>query len=170
MGKGPKRRRFSAAWWKRLAAEIAGSILLLLGVLAIFLPGPGLLTIFAGLALLSTSFDWADRLMHPIKARAFRLAKEGVQTWLRIAMSLVGSLSIVAVGILWGMDFAAPGWWPIAERWWLIGGWATGITMMASGAFALGLIVYSFVEFRIRGRRLPSEYRYKTQPGHTQSR
>ncbi len=165
MGKGPKRRRFSAAWWKRLAAEVAGLFLLLLGVLAIFLPGPGLLTIVAGLALLSTSFEWADKLMHPIKARAFRLAKESVQTWPRIAMSVLGGFSLVAVGILWGLDFAAPGWWPIAERWWLFGGWATGITVMASGAFALGLIIYSFVEFRLRGHRLPAEYRVETQQG-----
>lgn len=166
MGKGPKRRRFSAAWWKRLAAEIAGIILLVVGVLALFLPGPGLLTVFAGLVLLSTSFDWADRLMHPIKERSFRLAKQGVQTWPRIVMSALGALSLIAVGILWGMDFAVPGWWPIADRWWLLGGWATGVTMMASGAFALVLIAYSFVEFRIRGRLLPSEYTYESQRGH----
>ncbi|MGO1384285.1 MAG: PGPGW domain-containing protein [Arachnia sp.] len=163
MGKGPKRRKFSAAWWKRLAAEIVGIILLVVGVLALFLPGPGLLTIFAGLVLLSTSFDWADHLMHPIKERAFRLARDGVQTWPRIAMSALGALALIATGLLWGLDFAVPGWWPIADRWWLLGGWATGITMMVSGVFALGLIVYSVVEFRIRGRLLPSEYRYETQ-------
>ena len=162
---GPKRRRFSGAWWKRRAAEVAGSILLLVGVLALFLPGPGLLTMVAGLALLSTSFAWADRLMHPIKAKAFRLAKESVQTWPRIAMSILGSLILVAVGILWGMDFAAPSWWPIGERWWLFGGWATGITIMASGAFALGLIVYSFVQFRVRGHRLPADFKLESQPG-----
>ena len=163
MRMGPKRRRFSGAWWKRRAAEVAGSILLLVGVLALFLPGPGLLTIVAGLALLSTSFAWADRLMHPIKARAFRLAKKGVETWPRIALSVLGSLILVAMGILWGMDFKAPGWWPIADRWWLFGGWAAGITMMASGAFALGLIIYSFVQFRIRHHLLPEEFRRVNQ-------
>ena len=158
MGKGPRNRPFSLAWWKRRAAEILGSLLLILGVLALFLPGPGLLTTFAGLALLSTSFDWADRLMHPIKAKAFQLAFKSVETWPRIGMSLVGSLVLVAIGILWGLDFAAPGWWPIDARWWLFGGWATGITIMASGAFALGLIVYSFIQFRLRGHLLPAEY------------
>ncbi len=163
---GPKRRRFSLAWWKRRAAEVAGSILLLLGVLALFLPGPGLLTIFAGLALLSTSFAWADRLMHPIKAKSFRLAKESVQSWPRIVLSTLGSLSLIAMGILWGMDFAAPGWWPIAERWWLVGGWGTGVGLMFSGTFALGLIIYSFVEFRVRGKKLPHEYKSEPHSGH----
>lgn len=149
------RRRAPGGWAKRRAAEVAGSILLVLGVVALFLPGPGLLTIVAGLALLSTSFAWAERLMHPIKARAHKLATEGVQTWPRIALGLMGGLFLVAVGILWGLDFSVPSWWPIAERWWLFGGWTTGVTIMASGAFALGLIIYSFVQFRLRGRRRP---------------
>ncbi len=159
MGKGPRNPPFSAAWWKRRAAEIVGSILLVLGVLAIFLPGPGLLTTFAGLALLSTSFDWADRLMHPIKARAFQLAFHSVDTWPRIIMSVMGSFMMMSVGILWGLDFAVPGWWPIDDGWWLFGGWATGVTIMVSGAFALGLIIYSFIQFRLRGHLLPDEYR-----------
>lgn len=159
MAKGPRNRPFSAAWFRRRGAEVAGTILLLLGFLALFLPGPGLLTIVAGLALLSTSFDWADNLMHPVKAKAFQLAYESVDTWPRIIMSVIFSCGIIAVGILWGMDFAAPSWWPIAEHWWLVGGWTTGISIMASGTFALGLIGYSFVQFRLRGRRLPVEFR-----------
>ncbi|RMB62475.1 hypothetical protein EAX62_04765 [Tessaracoccus antarcticus] len=133
---------------KRLAAEIGGYVLLIVGVAALFLPGPGLLLIAAGLALLSTQYSWADKLLHPLKARAYHLAAEGVQTWPRIVMSTMGALMIVTVGILWGMDFRAPGWWPIDAKWWLFGGWVTGVTMMASGGFALGLIVYSFVRFR----------------------
>jgi hypothetical protein len=38
---------------KRLVLETLGWVLLVAGVAAIFLPGPGLLGIFAGLALLS---------------------------------------------------------------------------------------------------------------------
>ena len=80
MGLGPAKRRTSAGWVKRRAIEAAGIALLILGVIALFLPGPGMLTIVAGLALLSTSFSWANKLMHPIKAKAFHLATEGVRT------------------------------------------------------------------------------------------
>ena len=38
---------------KRVVLEGLGWLLLVLGVAAIFLPGPGLLGVFAGLALLS---------------------------------------------------------------------------------------------------------------------
>ena len=38
---------------KRIVLEVVGWALLLIGVAALFLPGPGLLCIFAGLALLS---------------------------------------------------------------------------------------------------------------------
>lgn len=151
--KRPPVQRTSGAWVKRRAAEVAGTLLLILGVLALFLPGPGLLTIVAGLALLSTSFAWAERLMHPIKSRAFHLATEGVQTKKRIFFSIMGGLSMIAVGIVWGLDFPAPSWWPIAESWWLVGGWATGISIMASGTFALGLIVYSYLQFGLPAQR-----------------
>lgn len=143
-----RQRRSTAAVAKRLAAEIGGYLLLIVGVAALFLPGPGLLLTAAGLALLSTQYRWADKLLHPLKARAYYLAAEGVQTWPRIALSVVGGLSLVTVGILWGMDFPVPGWWPVDPKWWLFGGWAAGVTMMSSGACALGLIVYSFVRFR----------------------
>lgn len=149
----PTKLRTSGAWLKRRAAEVAGGVLLVLGVLALFLPGPGLLTIVAGLALLSTSFPWAERLMHPIKSKAFRLATEGVQTWKRIVFSTLGGLLLIAVGIAWGLDFPAPGWWPISESLWLVGGWATGISIMASGTFALALITYSYLQFRLPAQR-----------------
>lgn len=150
MARKAKERLTTAGVAKRVAIEISGFLLVLVGLAALVLPGPGLLFIAAGLALLSTQYAWADRLLHPLKARAFRLAAEGVQTWPRIAMSVLGGLSLVTMGILWGMDFPVPTWWPIDARWWLFGGWATALTLMSSGALALGLIIYSYRRFSPR--------------------
>lgn len=149
---------------KRLAAEIGGYLLLIVGVVALFLPGPGLLLMVAGLAILSTQYAWADRLLHPVKERAFRLATESVQSWPRIVFSVLGALTLVAIGILWGMNFPAPGWWPIDERWWLVGGWATGVTVISSGGFALGLVIFSFVRFRRRPQHGSSATAEETAP------
>ena len=55
---------------KRVVLEGLGWLLLLLGIAAIFLPGPGLLGVFAGLALLSQQYDWAERRVEPVKVRA----------------------------------------------------------------------------------------------------
>lgn len=148
MASGTAKQRVTGAWVKRRAIEVVGLLLLVVGVAALFLPGPGLLTIAAGLALLSTQYAWAERLLHPLKARAFHLAAEGVRSWQRVAFGALSALTMVAVGILWGIGFSVPGWWPIAEHLWLVGGWATGVTIIVSGGFALGLIAYSFIRFR----------------------
>jgi hypothetical protein len=42
----------------------------------------------------------------------------------------------------------APGWWPVDEGWWLLGGWAAGITLIASGLLAGALMVYAYVTYR----------------------
>lgn len=49
-----------AARW--IAVSTVGSILVVAGVAMFFLPGPGLLVLVAGLAVLSIEFLWAQRL------------------------------------------------------------------------------------------------------------
>jgi hypothetical protein len=132
---------------KRIGLEILGWTLLLLGVAAIFLPGPGLLGIFAGLALLSQQYDWAERRVEPVRLRALLGAAEGVETWPRIVASCLGAVVLAACGVLWIMKPPAPEWWPLAEAWWLPGGIWTGVTQVLSAFIAIGLIVYSYRRF-----------------------
>ncbi len=132
---------------KRIVLEGLGWLLLVLGIAAIFLPGPGLLGIFAGLALLSQQYDWAERRVEPVRLRALRGAAEGVETWPRIIASCLGALVLVACGVLWILKPPAPGWWPIGDGWWLPGGMWTGVTQVASAFIALALIVYSYRRF-----------------------
>jgi uncharacterized protein (TIGR02611 family) len=47
----------------RLTRGIIGTALVLLGMLLLVLPGPGIVTIAAGLAVLATEFAWARRLL-----------------------------------------------------------------------------------------------------------
>ena len=46
---------------KRFAATLVGSALLVLGAAMMVLPGPGILVIVAGLAVLATEYVWAQR-------------------------------------------------------------------------------------------------------------
>jgi uncharacterized protein (TIGR02611 family) len=57
--------------WVRI---VAGFALLALGVALLVLPGPGWLTIFAGLALLSVEFVWARSLLDRLKRGGKHLA------------------------------------------------------------------------------------------------
>ena len=133
---------------KRILVEGAGWILVLVGIAALVLPGPGLLALFAGVALLATQYEWAERRLEPVKTAALRTAADSVKTWPRILMSVLGVCWLVALGIYWGIGPDAPSWWPIADKWWLVGGWGTGATLIGSGILAGAMVVYSYLNFR----------------------
>lgn len=54
---------------RRMGRIAAGSFLVVLGIVLWVLPGPGLLTIAAGLVLLSRDFPWAARMLDRVRAR-----------------------------------------------------------------------------------------------------
>jgi len=136
--------------WGRLTV---GWVLLALGLAALVLPGPGLLMIAAGMAILSQQYLWARRRLAPIRARAMQAAAASVRSWASISISVLIALAGVALGVVWAVQPAVPGWWPFAERWWLPGGWGFGSSMIGSGCIALGLIAFSYWRFRIRESR-----------------
>lgn len=138
----------STSRFRRIALEVLGWTLLVAGAFALILPGPGLLGVFAGLAILSQQYEWAERRVRPVEIMALKSAAQSVQTWPRIIGSTAGALSLAAIGVFWGIGTDAPDWWPVADRWWLLGGWGTGGTLIASSLIALAMIVYSFRRFR----------------------
>lgn len=52
---------------KRLFIFVFGGTLLIIGILFLVLPGPGLPIIILGLIVLATEFVWAERLLHHTK-------------------------------------------------------------------------------------------------------
>jgi hypothetical protein len=133
---------------KRFAVESLGWILVLAGIAALILPGPGLLMLFAGMALLATQYEWAERRLAPIRRGALKSATSSVQSWVRIVSSTGFSFGLIILGIIWGVHPPVPSWWPIADKWWLVGGWGTGGTIIGSGIIAIVMVVYSYHKFR----------------------
>ena len=55
---------------RRAVILVIGATVVLLGIVMVVTPGPGLLVILGGLAILGTEFLWARSLMKNIKERA----------------------------------------------------------------------------------------------------
>ncbi len=140
---------------KRIVLETFGWLLVVAGVAALVLPGPGLLMIAAGLVILSQEYEWAERRVEPIKRKALRGAAESVETNTRTALSTAFAVALLACGVLWLWGPAVPDWWPFPDWLWLPGGPATGVTQVLSGLIALGLIAWSYRRYRIRGELPP---------------
>lgn len=132
----------------RVFGLVVGWLLVAIGLAALVLPGPGLLALVAGLTVLSQQYEWARRWLQPVKKKAFAAAAQGVRTRRNIALSFAGALALVCLGVLWGVHPAAPGWWPVDDRWWLPGGWSVGSGLILSGVLAAAFIVYSIRRFR----------------------
>lgn len=59
--------------WQKLFITVLGGILVLAGVVMLVLPGPGWLTIAAGVAVWAREYHWARRLLTRVKRRVQRL-------------------------------------------------------------------------------------------------
>ncbi len=62
--------RFIARNTWRVTVSAAGFALLIVGAIMMVTPGPGLLVIIAGLAVLATQYAWAERALDAAKTRA----------------------------------------------------------------------------------------------------
>jgi uncharacterized protein (TIGR02611 family) len=62
--------RFLGRNGKRIAVTIAGFILVIAGLAMLVLPGPGILVVIVGLAILATEYVWAQRALNFAKQKA----------------------------------------------------------------------------------------------------
>jgi len=67
---------------KTIAVLVVGLALVGAGVVMLVLPGPGILVIIAGLAVLATEFVWAEMVLDKAKAQATK-AKDKATSRLR---------------------------------------------------------------------------------------
>jgi len=58
---------------RRILILLIGSTVVIFGVLLLVLPGPGILVIIVGLAILATEFAWAEALLRAARERAARV-------------------------------------------------------------------------------------------------
>ena len=128
---------------------IGGWLLVIVGLAAIPLPGPGLLILLSGLVVLSQEYEWAERRVEPVRKKAIEGAKDSVATYPRIVIAALFATGIIAVGVWVWSDPAVPEFWVVGPRLPLgLGGWPTGSTIILSGLIAWGILIYSLKVYR----------------------
>ncbi|MBI1319672.1 MAG: hypothetical protein GC168_12100 [Candidatus Hydrogenedens sp.] len=63
---------------RKIAVAVVGVVLIIAGIIMLFVPGQGILTILLGLGVLATEFPWAHRMLRRFRIaakRAWRRAK-----------------------------------------------------------------------------------------------
>jgi uncharacterized protein (TIGR02611 family) len=61
---------------RRILILLIGSTVVVVGILLLVLPGPGILVIVVGLAILATEFAWAEALLAAARERAARVLRK----------------------------------------------------------------------------------------------
>ncbi|MGR7027899.1 TIGR02611 family protein [Geodermatophilus sp. URMC 62] len=103
----------------RIGVGIVGALVVAVGLVTIPLPGPGWLTVIAGLFVLGTEFTWAERLLEFTKrnVRAWTdwLGRQPV--WVRLGVGALTAAFVYGVLVvtlhLAGVPGWVPGWVPL---------------------------------------------------------
>ncbi len=67
---------------KKFFIALVGGTVVLIGIAMLVLPGPGMLIIACGLAILATEFIWARRALRNAKGAVARVRrKSGLKEW-----------------------------------------------------------------------------------------
>ncbi|WP_255418065.1 TIGR02611 family protein [Geodermatophilus sp. TF02-6] len=103
----------------RVCVGVVGGLVVAVGLVTIPLPGPGWLTVIAGLFVLATEFFWAERLLEFTKrhVRAWTDWLGRQAAWVRLAVALVTAAFVYGVLLVTlhvtGVPTWVPGWVPL---------------------------------------------------------
>jgi uncharacterized protein (TIGR02611 family) len=118
-------------WRRRLAARrslnhsyrvgvgVVGGLIVALGLVTIPLPGPGWLTVIAGLFVLASEFTWAERLLEFTKKHVTRWTDwvTSRPVWVRLLIAAATAAFVYGVLVVTlhvtGVPDWVPGWVPL---------------------------------------------------------
>jgi len=104
----------------KVVVTVVGVGVILAGLVMMVAPGPGVVAILAGLAILGTEYHWARRLLHGLRVGAARAAERARAVDPAVRRRRIGQAVATVVTVIGGV--AAYVWlagWPI----WAVRGW-----------------------------------------------
>jgi uncharacterized protein (TIGR02611 family) len=113
----------------KIVVTTVGALVILAGFVMLVAPGPGIVAIILGLAILATEWDWAERWMKKAKEQALRAQQRAMNTdpaarRRRLVFTGVGLLVVLGAGAAFIFGYGWPGF--AVEGWdWVqgIAGW-----------------------------------------------
>ncbi len=103
----------------RVGVGVIGTAIVSLGIVIIPLPGPGWLTVIAGLFVLATEFTWAERLLDFTRKHVHRWTSwvTAQPIWVRVLIAAATAAFVYGVLVvtlhLTGVPDWIPGWVPL---------------------------------------------------------
>ena len=117
---------------RRGAVTLVGVTVLVIGVALIVLPGPGLLVIAAGFAVLATEYEWARGALDKTRDRALQAAEQATQRWWSSALTIATGVGMLALGVALIVVDRLP-----------LSGWVTGISIIVGACALLATAIYA---------------------------
>lgn len=99
----------------KVVVTAVGALVVLAGFVMIVTPGPGIVAIVLGLAILASEWPWAERLMHRVRDRARKAAQHARDLdpkvrRRRTILTVVAAVLFVGGVALYVVNFGWPGW------------------------------------------------------------
>ncbi len=84
---------------RRSVITVVGLLIVAGGIALMVLPGPGILLVVVGLAVLATEYAWARNLLGTAKEKAVKAQEEAVASPWRTGATVLFALGMIAVGV-----------------------------------------------------------------------
>ncbi|MBE7325615.1 PGPGW domain-containing protein [Nocardioides sp. Y6] len=110
----------------KMVVTLIGVLVIIAGLVMMVAPGPGILGLLFGLAILSTEWRWADRWLDAARAAAHRAAEKArqIDPAVRRRQIALGVLAVVLTALVVGLLVDLLGWPELALDGW---DWMQGI-------------------------------------------
>lgn len=112
-----RRNRVLNTTWQ-IGVFTVGATVLVAGLVMMIAPGPGILGIVVGLAILATEFTWAQRALHRAKQAADKAKEKALDprkkrrnTIMAVVLGVLGGAAVTAYLYVYGFDLP----WNVAD-------------------------------------------------------
>jgi uncharacterized protein (TIGR02611 family) len=136
---------------RRIAITAAGTVLLVVGVILLVAPGPGLVVIAVALAVFAIEYEWARRRLAAVRERARSAARQAAASRAATFCAVLFGVAAIGLGVVLIFTDVLP-----------LSGARTGAGAAVAGVTVLVTVVYSMRELRRAGKADEDD---RAQPG-----